>query len=92
MLIEMNGKDYDCKLVKMEFAEDGSAYVSDNRALNRCIPSANCATCMWNREYAEKHVKKLEIRKMPKKQLDALKKRNKFYPITAKTLNCLQQK
>lgn len=88
MLIEMNGNEYDCKLVHV--GKNGKVEDERNRAL--CKQKANCARCMWNREYAEKHVKELELRKMPKKQLDALKKRNKFYPITAKTLNCLQPK
>ena len=67
MLIEMNGKDYDCKLVRMEFDEDGHPSIFDNRVVARCEQSKDCATCMWNTVYAEKHTKKLKLRKMPTK-------------------------
>lgn len=92
MLIEMNGEKYNCRLVRRQFDETGKPSISDNRNVSKCLKSANCATCMWNINYALKHSKELELRKMPKKELAALKKRNKFFPITAKTLNCLQTK
>lgn len=91
MLIEMNGKDYDCKLVWMEFDEDGHPAIFDNRAVARCEQSEDCATCMWNTVYAEKHAKELKLRKMQTKKLEALKERNVLYPITANTLMCLQE-
>lgn len=88
MLINMNGKEYDCKLVKI--GKHGKT--DDARNLALCEQKANCARCMWNSAFARKHAKKLELREMPKEQLEALKERNTIYPITAETLRCLQPK
>lgn len=88
MLINMNGKEYDCKLVKI--GKNGKPDDARNKAL--CEQKANCSRCMWNSAFARKRIKKLELREMPKEQLEALKERNTLYPIKAETLRCLQPK
>ena len=92
MLIEMNGEKYNCRLARREFDEKGHQFISDNRNVTRCENSADCATCMWNINYALKRRPKLELRCLTKKQLASLKKRNKFYPIEANKLMALKPK
>ena len=92
MLVEINGEKYNCRLVRRELDAKGHPCISDNRNVARCEQAKNCATCMWNINYALKHSTELELRPMTKKELASLKKRNKFFPIKAKTLLTMKPK
>ena len=86
MIIEMNGYKVNCTLVRRN--EEGKP--CDCRNETRCKAKPTCPTCMWNRDYAEKHRKELELRELTRREMATLKWRNQNFPITARTLRCLK--
>ena len=83
MLIDVEGLIVDCDLFRQ--GEEGPL---DMRARDLDCRAKDCAKCMWNRIYAAKHVKEMELKDMTDEEIAALKKRNKLFPITANRLIC----
>lgn len=87
MLVEIEQNQWiDCNLIRMN--DEGIR--TDYRVVSSCKSKEQCSKCMWNVEYAMKHKKELKLQDMTEEELDALKQRNKMYPITATKLQCMK--